>query len=39
MSPWAEDAQKPPVKAEAGRPFRLALKPFEIVILEATKAP
>jgi len=39
MSPWAEDAQEPPVRAEAGRPLRLTLKPFEIVILEATKAP
>jgi len=37
MSPWVEDAQKPPVKAEAGRLLRLALKPFEIVILEATR--
>ncbi len=38
-SPWAEDAQKPTLKAEAGRPLQLALKPFETVILEAVKVP
>jgi hypothetical protein len=38
ISPWAEDAQKPPIKAEAGRPLRLALKPFETVILETVNA-
>jgi hypothetical protein len=39
VSPWAEDAQKPHLKAEAGRPVRLTLMPFETVILEAVKAP
>ncbi len=39
MSPWAEDAQKPPLTAEAGHPLRLTLNPFETVILETVKAP
>jgi len=39
ISPWAEDAQKPPVKVEAGQPLQLTLKPFEIIVLEAVKAP
>ncbi len=38
-SPWAEDAKKPPVKAQAGQSLRLTLKPFETVILETAKTP
>jgi hypothetical protein len=38
-SPWAEDANKPPVKAQAGQSLRLTLKPFETVILETAKTP
>ena len=34
-SPWAEDASKPALQAEAGKPLRISLKPFEIVVLEA----
>jgi hypothetical protein len=34
-SPWAEDAAKPALSTQAGQPLRLALKPFEVVILEA----
>jgi len=34
-SPWAEDAAKPALPAEAGQPLKLKLQPFEIVILEA----
>jgi len=39
ISPWAEDAQEPPVKAEAGQPLHLTLKPFETMVLEASIAP
>ncbi|MGA2067904.1 MAG: hypothetical protein ABSG86_23245 [Thermoguttaceae bacterium] len=34
-SPWAEDAGKPALPAEAGKPLRLTLKPLEVVVLEA----
>ena len=34
-SPWPEDAVKPAVDVESGRPRRLALKPFEVILLEA----
>ena len=34
-SPWAEDAAKPALTAEAGQPLRLTLQPFEVLILEA----
>jgi len=34
-SPWAEDASKPALRAEAGKPLRLTLKSFEIVVLDA----
>jgi hypothetical protein len=37
-SPWAEDAAKPAVAAEAGKPVRLALGPFEVVVLDAEPA-
>jgi hypothetical protein len=37
--PWAEDAQKPQFTAMAGRPLRLTLKPFEVLILEAVNTP
>ncbi len=35
-SPWAADAQKPAVAAEAGQPLRLTLQPFEVLVLDAT---
>lgn len=35
-SPWAEDITKPALFAEADKPLRLTLKPFEVLILEAT---
>ena len=35
-SPWAEDSAQPGVSAAAGQPLTLLLKPFEILILEAT---
>ncbi|MFA7004210.1 MAG: enterotoxin [Verrucomicrobiia bacterium] len=34
-SPWAEDAQKPALAAEAGKPVRFTLKPFEILVFDA----
>ena len=34
-SPWSEDAAKLALRAEAGKPLRLTLKPFEIVVLDA----
>ena len=34
-SPWAEDASKPALRAEAGKPLRITLKPFEVVVLDA----
>jgi hypothetical protein len=34
-SPWSEDAAKPALRAEAGKPLRIPLKPFEIVVLDA----
>jgi hypothetical protein len=34
-SPWAEDASKPTLRAEAGKPLRIALKPFETLVLDA----
>ena len=34
-SPWAEDASKPVLRAKAGKPLRITLKPFEIVVLDA----
>jgi hypothetical protein len=34
-SPWAGDAAKPALSAEAGQPLKMTLQPFEIVILEA----
>ena len=38
-SPWAEDASKPALAAEAGKPLRVALKPFEVVVFDALPAP
>jgi hypothetical protein len=35
---WAEDGGKPALAAEAGKPLRLTLKPFEVVVLDATPA-
>lgn len=37
-SPWTEDASQPALTCEAGKPLRLALKPFEVVVLEAAPA-
>jgi hypothetical protein len=34
-SPWAEDASKPALRAEAGKLLPITLKPFEIVVLDA----
>ncbi|MCX7887711.1 MAG: enterotoxin, partial [Verrucomicrobiae bacterium] len=34
-SPWAEDAHKPPLLAEAGRPTTIVLRPFEVLVLDA----
>ena len=34
-SPWAEDGSKPALRAEAGKPLRITLKPFKIVVLDA----
>jgi hypothetical protein len=34
-SPWAEDAQKPALAAEAGKPLHFTLKPFEILVFDA----
>jgi len=38
-SPWAEDAAKPVLAAEAGKALPLTLQPFEILILEAEPGP
>ena len=35
-SPWAEDAQKPAAPVEAGKQARFTLKPFEILVFDAT---
>jgi hypothetical protein len=35
-SPWADDVTKPALSAEAGKPLRLTLLPFEVLVLEAT---
>jgi hypothetical protein len=32
---WAEDTSNPALRAEAGKPLRIELKPFEIVVLDA----
>ncbi len=37
-SPWGEDAGKPALIAQAGTPLKLSLKPFEVVIFDATPA-
>jgi hypothetical protein len=34
-SPWAGDVTKPPFLAEIGKPLRLELQPFEVVVLDA----
>jgi hypothetical protein len=33
-SPWADDAARPAVEAEAGKPVTFSLKPFEVVVLQ-----
>jgi hypothetical protein len=39
QSPWAEDASLPSLTAEAGKPLPLELKPFEVLVLDATPVP
>jgi hypothetical protein len=34
-SPWAEDASRPALRAEAGKPLQITLRPFEIIVLDA----
>ena len=34
-SPWSEDASKPALRAEAGKPLRIMLQPFEVVVMDA----
>ena len=34
-SPWAEDAAKSVITGEAGKPLRLTLRPFEVLVLDA----
>jgi hypothetical protein len=34
-SPWSEDAAKPALRAETGKPLRITLKPFEVAVLDA----
>jgi hypothetical protein len=38
-SSWADDAARPPLVAEAGKPLRLALRPMEVVVMDATAEP
>ena len=38
-SPWADDAARPALQAEAGKPLKLALKPFEVMVFDATPQP
>ena len=35
-SPWAEDASRPALTAEAGKPLPFKLNPFEVLVLDAT---
>ena len=37
-SPWKKDRQEPAVTLESGSPATLALKPFEVLVLEETNA-
>jgi hypothetical protein len=37
-SPWKKDRKEPAVTLEGGRPATLALKPFEVLVLEETNA-
>ncbi|MBI5397180.1 MAG: enterotoxin, partial [Verrucomicrobia bacterium] len=37
-SPWAGDAARPALTAEAGKSLRIALKPFEVLVLDALPA-
>src|ERR1017187_4175906 len=34
-SPWAEDSKKVAIRLDAGKPWRVALKPFEVLTLDA----
>jgi hypothetical protein len=35
-SPWSDEANRPAIHAEAGSPLQFRLKPFEILVLNAT---
>ncbi len=37
-SPWTEDAPKPALTSEAGKPLRLTLNPFEVLVFDAVPA-
>ncbi|MBM3891207.1 MAG: enterotoxin [Verrucomicrobia bacterium] len=37
-SPWADDAARPALTAEAGKPLRIALRPFEVFVADALPA-
>lgn len=38
-SPWAEDTRKPAHLAQAGKPLKFSLEPFEVLTFDATPAP
>lgn len=38
QSPWKQDASVTPLTAKAGTPLKVHLKPFEVLVLEATPA-
>ncbi len=38
-SPWADEAARPVLPVTAGKPERLTLKPFEILVFDATPVP
>jgi hypothetical protein len=37
-SPWKKDCQEPATVLQSGRPFRFSLKPFQVLVLDGTKA-
>jgi hypothetical protein len=37
-SPWSADRSKAAIPAEAGKPVRLTLKPFEVLVFDAAPA-
>ena len=38
-SPWAEDAAKPPLRAQVRQPVRLTLEPFQVCVFDASPEP